>query len=208
MSNTTSGAAGMATINARTQKELREKLDALLGELEGFEFHATIVVNKDGATKEDIDLLDKVLDKWQEQENNIKERRGEAARRNSGRKSHDGYPGPWLERGHGSGEQSARAGQTIEHDKEVLTMGKLDEEQELRVWLLKQRNNAMPLFEKWHWLKKGLKQNDLRLRKLCLKGDFGLFGSPQEMLEWIKNGTIPRCCRKAGGSGTHRKKEK
>lgn len=68
MSNTTSGVAGMAMINARTQKELREKLDALLGELEGFEFHATIVVNKDGATKEDIDLLDKVLDKWQEQE--------------------------------------------------------------------------------------------------------------------------------------------
>ena len=58
----------MAMINARTQKELREKLDALLGELEGFEIHATIVVNKDGATKEDVDLLDKVLDKWQEQE--------------------------------------------------------------------------------------------------------------------------------------------
>ncbi len=68
MSDTTSGVAGMAMINARTQKELREKIEALLGELEGFEFHATIVVNKDGATKEDIDLLDKVLDKWQEQE--------------------------------------------------------------------------------------------------------------------------------------------
>lgn len=68
MSNTASGVAGMAMINARTQKELREKIEALLGELEGFEFHATIVVNKDGATKEDIDLLDKVLDKWQEQE--------------------------------------------------------------------------------------------------------------------------------------------
>lgn len=68
MSETTSGAVGMAMVKARTQKELREKLDALLGELEGFEFHATIVVNKDGATKEDIDLLDKVLDKWQEQE--------------------------------------------------------------------------------------------------------------------------------------------
>lgn len=71
MSNTTSGVAGMAMINARTQKELREKLDALLGELEGFEIstiHATVLVNKDGATKEDIDLLDKVLDKWQEQE--------------------------------------------------------------------------------------------------------------------------------------------
>lgn len=82
-----------------------------------------------------------------------------------------------------------------------MVMGKLNEEQELRVWLLKQKNNAMPLFEKWHWLKKGLKKNDLRLRKLCLKGDFGLFGSPQEMLEWIKNGAITRCCRKAGGSG-------
>lgn len=68
MSETTSGAVGMAMVKARTQKELREKLNALLGELEGFEFHATIVVNKDGATKEDIDLLDKVLDKWQEQE--------------------------------------------------------------------------------------------------------------------------------------------
>ena len=68
MSDTTSGVAGMAMINARTQKELREKIEASLGELEGFEFHATIVVNKDGATKEDIDLLDKVLDKWQEQE--------------------------------------------------------------------------------------------------------------------------------------------
>lgn len=68
MCEETSGAAGMAMINARTQKELREKLDALLGELEGFEIHATLVVNKNGATKEDIDLLDKVLDKWQEQE--------------------------------------------------------------------------------------------------------------------------------------------
>ena len=68
MSNTTSGVAGMAMINARTQKELREKIEALFGELEGFEFHATLVVNKNGATKEDIDLLDKVLDKWQEQE--------------------------------------------------------------------------------------------------------------------------------------------
>lgn len=45
MSDTTSGAAGMAMINARTQKELREKLDALLGELEGFEIHATVVLH-------------------------------------------------------------------------------------------------------------------------------------------------------------------
>ena len=71
MSNTTSGAAGMAMVKARTQKELREKLDALLGELEGFEIstiHATVLVNKDGATKEDIGFLHRVLDKWQEQE--------------------------------------------------------------------------------------------------------------------------------------------
>lgn len=68
MNDTTSGAAGMAMINARTQKELREKLDALLGELEGFEIHATVVLHKDGATKEDNDRLTRVLDKWQEQE--------------------------------------------------------------------------------------------------------------------------------------------
>ncbi len=68
MSDTTSGAAGMAMINARTQKELREKLDALLGELEGFEIHATVILHKDGATKEDNDRLTRVLDKWQEQE--------------------------------------------------------------------------------------------------------------------------------------------
>lgn len=68
MSYTTSGAAGMAMINARTQKELREKLDALLGELEGFEIHATVILHKDGATKEDNDRLTRVLDKWQEQE--------------------------------------------------------------------------------------------------------------------------------------------
>lgn len=71
MSETTSGAVGMAMVKARTQKELREKLDALLGELEGFEIstiHATVLVNKDGATKEDIDFLHRVFDKWQEQE--------------------------------------------------------------------------------------------------------------------------------------------
>ena len=34
MSNTPSGVAGMAMINARTQQELREKIEALLGELE------------------------------------------------------------------------------------------------------------------------------------------------------------------------------
>ena len=68
MNDTTSGAAGMAMIKARTQKELQEKLDALLGELEGFEIHATVVLHKDGATKEDNDCLTRVLDKWQEQE--------------------------------------------------------------------------------------------------------------------------------------------
>ena len=71
MSETTSGAVGMAMVKARTQKELREKLDALLGELEGFEIstiHATVLVNKDGATKEDIDFLHRVFDKWQERE--------------------------------------------------------------------------------------------------------------------------------------------
>ena len=62
------GVAGKADINARTEKELREKLEALLGELEGFEIHATIVLHKDGATKEDNDRLTRVLDKWQEQE--------------------------------------------------------------------------------------------------------------------------------------------
>lgn len=66
MSDTTSGAAAMAIIDAKTQKELREKLDALLGELEGFEIHATVILHKDGATKEDNDRLTRVLDKWQE----------------------------------------------------------------------------------------------------------------------------------------------
>lgn len=71
MSDTTSGATGIAMVNARTEKELREKLEALLGELKGFKLasiRATVMVNKDNATNEDKDLIIQVLDKWQEQE--------------------------------------------------------------------------------------------------------------------------------------------
>lgn len=62
----TAGCAGMIMLNARTRKEFREKLDVLLGELEGFEIHATVILHKDGATKEDNDRLTRALDKWQE----------------------------------------------------------------------------------------------------------------------------------------------
>lgn len=65
------GAVGFATVRANTQEEFRAKLDALLGELDGFEIasiSANVTVHKADASKEDTDRLIQALDRWQEQE--------------------------------------------------------------------------------------------------------------------------------------------
>ena len=69
--NMTQGAVGFATVRANTQEEFRAKLDALLGELNGFEvasINATVTVHKANASKEDICHLTQAFDRWQEQE--------------------------------------------------------------------------------------------------------------------------------------------
>ena len=71
--------------------------------------------------------------------------------------------------------------------------------QSLRLWLLQNYKGEIPLFDLWEWLKEGLHENDMNLRKYCIQsGNRGLFSSPQEMLEWIKTGAIPRSCQKTG----------
>ena len=71
--------------------------------------------------------------------------------------------------------------------------------QSLRLWLLQNYKGEIPLLDLWDWLKEGLHENDINLRKYLIQsGNRGLFSSPQEMLEWIKTGAIPRSCQKVG----------
>lgn len=71
--------------------------------------------------------------------------------------------------------------------------------QSLRLWLLQNYKGEIPLLDLWDWLKEGLYENDINLRKYCIQsGNRGLFSSPQEMLEWIKTDAIPRSCQKVG----------
>ena len=65
------GAVGFATVRANTQEEFRAKLEALLGELDGFEIasiSANVTVHKADASTEDTGRLIQALDRWQEQE--------------------------------------------------------------------------------------------------------------------------------------------
>lgn len=80
-------------------------------------------------------------------------------------------------------------------------------ERSLRMWQLKHHKGWMPFFDEWRWLEKGIREGDINLRKRCIQaGSLGLFGSPQEMLDWIKDGIIPPCCQEAS-NGAHHKTE-
>lgn len=72
-------------------------------------------------------------------------------------------------------------------------MNKADPTTALRLWHLKHTTGQMPFIEEWRWLEQGITAGDLNLRKYCIRTHgLGRFASPQEMLDWIKHGTIPR----------------
>lgn len=62
---------------------------------------------------------------------------------------------------------------------------------ELRAWYMKNPCESLGFFEGYRWLEKGIEEGDLGLRKSIMNRLYGLFRTPQDALEWIKNGTIP-----------------
>jgi hypothetical protein len=62
---------------------------------------------------------------------------------------------------------------------------------ELRTWYLGNPCWTLDFFEGYKWLEKGIEEGDLDLRKFCMNRLHGIFSTPQDALEWVKNGTIP-----------------
>lgn len=69
---------------------------------------------------------------------------------------------------------------------------KTDElKRQLREWYYRNPAEGLPFFEGYKWLEKGIESGDIELRKLCINRLFGIFRTPQDALDWVKEGTIP-----------------
>lgn len=66
---------------------------------------------------------------------------------------------------------------------------------ELRLWYLQNiETPSISFFQGYEWLEKGIEEGDLELRKGCINRAFGIFCTPQDQLDWIKEGIIPTYC--------------